>query len=224
MKKTILMGSSLALATLLFTGCGSSFNSMLGIPNTKQEMVQKSDDKEMADAFSIFIEQRNNQSLDRKVDVLTSKKGLIELSAYNFIRFKDKVTSKTFNENFLSFIQNSQVVKLYVDTASKRGNSVKAYKGDINLMTFGNDVNIMKRGDNVQYIYSMSPTFIEFDKNNKIVSILTHTHDKYNELNNPNGNISLDTMFYVFTGTKAQAKQAFLTAKTLEDSFLYNAN
>ena len=71
---------------------------------------------------------------------------------------------------------------MYVDTASKRGNSVKAYKGDINLMTFGNDVNIMKRGDNVQYIYSMSPTFIEFDKNNKIVSILTHAHDKYKSL------------------------------------------
>ena len=48
------------------------------------------------------------------------------------------------------------------------------YWGSNNLMTFGNDVNIMKRGDNVQYIYSMSPTFIEFDKNNKIVSILTH--------------------------------------------------
>ncbi len=142
MKKTILMGSSLALATLLFTGCGSSFNSMLGIPNTKQEMVQKSDDKEMADAFSIFIEQRNNQSLDRKVDVLTSKKGLIELSAYNFIRFKDKVTSKTFNENFLSFIQNSQVVKLYVDTASKRGNSVKAYKIDTILLFLSNSIHV----------------------------------------------------------------------------------
>ena len=224
MKKILLLSSSVAIATLLFTGCGAAFNKFVGVPNTKQEMVQMSDDKDMATAFSSFMDQKEDKSLDRTVDVGQIKNGSIFLSAYNFVRFKDGINNDKFNTSFLPLIENSQIVKTYIDVATKRGNKVKAYKGDINLPIFADENSVWRGGDNVSVLNFLSPTYIEFDNNQRFVSVLAHSHDKYYELNNPRGNISIDSKFYIYTGARAKTIQTQLRQKALDESFLYNAN
>lgn len=225
MNKITLIG--LVLTTAFFTGCGASFNSLVGVPNTKEEMVQKNDDKVLAEALSSIMDQKNDKKLDRTIDLGIVNTGIINLRAYNFIRFKDGVVNGNFSERLEELLENSFPMKTFVNVATKRGNKVKAYSGKINYYVFGldgKDVNIWRTGQNVSYIYEFGPTYIEFDKNNRIVSIISHYHDKYYEYNNSAGRISVDTNFFIVTGAKAKSKQGQLTNKILEENFLFDVN
>ena len=121
----------------------------------------------MAEAFSILLDPVNQAKKDRAVDVRGVKEGSIELSAYNFIRYSDNINSDKYKELYLTLIEESQPAKIFVDVATKRGNKVKAYKGAINYIVFGNDIDTYRLGTNgVSYHYETSPTYIEFDSNN----------------------------------------------------------
>jgi len=221
MKKILmLIGSS--LIAFIFVGCNKQLNTFYGIPNTKEEMVTKSDDKELSRAMSKFMDGNSNP----KIDVNVVKAGIINLYIGNFINFQDNITDINFNSNFLSILEKSQIVKTYLDVATKRGNKVKAYKGESLFMVTLNDRDIHwpVKGDNVVVIDNASPAYIEYDKSNRIVSVLLHMHSKYYAFNNTGGNISLDSNFYILTGSKAKAVQTFLSSKTLEEDFLFNAN
>jgi len=161
-----------------------------------------------------------------KIDVRVVKAGTINLYIGNFISFQDGITDISFNSDFLSILEKSQIVTTYLDVATKRGNKVKAYKGEsLALYTlYDKDIQFPIKGDNVVSIDYISPTYIEYDKNNRFVSILLHMHSKYYAFNNPEGNISLDSSFYIFTGSKAKAVQVFLKNKPLKEDFLFNAN
>ncbi|MDN5095481.1 hypothetical protein [Aliarcobacter butzleri] len=228
MKKVTLIG--IALATTLFTGCaGGSFKQLvdkqLGVPQSKQEMVAQNSDKEMATAFSVLLDPSNQAKKDRTIDVRGVKDGSIELSAYNFIRYTDKINSDKYNELYLTLIENSQPAKIFVDVATKRGNKVKAYKGSINYIVFGDDINTYRLETNgVSYQYTTSPTYIEFDSNNKIVSIMAYMAETQFQSNLPKSELTKDLTFFIVTGAKAKSKQEQLTNKYLEDCFLFNVN
>jgi hypothetical protein len=216
-----------ALAATLFTGCGAAFNKFVGTPNTQDEMLSMNEDVAMAKAFSKYLNKENQPYKDRTISVSTVKNGIITLSLWNFVKFTDGYDYRSINEGYYSKLTEHDALKTYIEVATSRGNKVKAYKGDLNFYLYGGfngDVNTYKTGQNVIYKYDMSPSYIEFDKNNKVVSILTHTEDQYQELNNPRGRTSIDSMFYIFTGAKAQSRQSMLTSKRLEDSFLFDAN
>jgi len=221
MKKLLILLSS-SLVAFIFVGCNKQLNTFYGIPNTKEEMVTKSDDKELSQAMSKFMDGNSNP----KIDIRVVKDGTINLYIGNFINFQDNITDINFNSNFLSILEKSQVVKTYLDVATKRGNKVKAYKGESLVLytLYDKDIQFPVKGDNVITIDYASPTYIEYDKNNRFVSILLHMHSKYYAFNNPDGNISLDTNFYILTGSKAKAVQTFLRNKSLEEDFLFNAN
>jgi|GEM_PF-2210993 len=218
----VLKLTSFVVITLIFVGCNKQLNTFYGIPNTKEEMITKSDDKELSRAMSKFMDGNSNP----KIDIRVVKAGIINLYIGDFINFQDNITDISFNSNFLSILEKSQIVKTYLDVATKRGNKVKAYKGEsLALYTlYDKDIQFPVRGDNVVVIDNSSPTYIEYDKNNRFVSILLHMHSKYYAFNNHSGNISLDSNFYILTGSKAKAVQTFLSSKILEEDFLFNAN
>jgi len=221
MKKFLMLVSS-GLIAFIFVGCNKQLNTLAGIPNTKEEMITKSDDKELSRAMSKFMDGNSNP----KIDIRVVKAGTINLYIGDFINFQDNITDINFNSNFLSILEKSQAVKTYLDVATKRGNKVKAYKGESLVLytLYDKDIQFPVKGDNVITIDYASPTYIEYDKNNRFVSILLHMHSKYYAFNNPNGNISLDTSFYILTGSKAKTVQTFLRNKSLEEDFLFNAN
>ena len=228
MNKITLVGTILALT--LFTGCaGGGFkqfvDKQLGVPQSKQEMVSQNSDKEMAEAFSILLDPVNQAKKDRTVDDRGVKEGSIELSAYNFIRYSDNINSDKYKELYLTLIEESQPAKIFVNVATKRGNKVKAYKGAINYIVFGNDIDTYRLGTNgVSYHYETSPTYIEFDSNNRIVSIMAYMAETQFQSNLPKSELTKDLTFFIVTGSKAKAKQGQLTNKYLEDNFLFNVN
>lgn len=228
MKKITLI--STVLAATLFTGCaGGSFKQLvdkqLGIPQSKQEMVAQNSDKQMAEAFSILLDPANQAKKDRTIEVRGVKDGSIKLSAYNFIRYIDNINSDKYNEIYLSLIEESQPAKIFVDVATKRGNKVKAYKGAINYIVFGDDIDTYRLGTNgVSYQYATSPTYIEFDSNNRIISIMAYMAETQFQSNLPKSELTKDLTFFIVTGSKAKSKQGQLTNKYLEDYFLFDVN
>lgn len=226
MKRLNLLGMLLAIT--LLTGCaGTGFqkyvDKQLGIPSTKEEMIAQNSDKAMAEAFSVLLDPTKQEKKDRTIDVHGVKEGSIELYAYYFIRFRDNINVDKFREKYMSLIEESQAAKIYLDVAKKRGNKIRAYKGDINYIIFGNDINVWRAETNgVSYVYTDGPTYIEFDKNDRIVSIMAYLSQSQFESNLPKANITKDVTFFIVTGSKAQAKQGQLTFKVLEKSLLFD--
>lgn len=222
-RKTI-FATSVAVASILFSGCAESMNNFAnqmaklnGAPLTQSEMIQQSDDKQLSEALSVLFG-------NKEINIGTVKHGVMKFRHHNFVKFSDKINNEKLNDKFTTLIENAKPVSIYLQVAKARGNTVKAYSGYINNYVFGDDVNTYMRGDNVVYIFNTGPTFIEFDNNGRIVSILAHHHAKYRELNNPSKDtsISLDSEFFIVTGDKAKSKQLRLNNKLLEEKFLYS--
>lgn len=226
MKNKLLNIIGLGLAAILFTGCDAEFNSFLGIPNTKEEMISMNDDKELTQALSVIMDQKKDQSLDRVYTMGSVEYGKITVRAFNFVRFKDGYDRDSIRGNLSYLLENSLLSKIFIENATKRGNKVKAYTGKINSQIALMDSKFVAPmpSSNMTLMTSQSPIFIEFDKSNRIISVLTHYHEMFYELNNPRGNVSIDSSFFIYTGAKARSLQARLTQKVLEDHLMYDAN
>jgi hypothetical protein len=234
----IVKSTTVAAATLvavLFSGC-AQMNALAGIPNNKEEMYQYAakhhfQDKEMLDAYAVLWDEKANRNdkgandvlENRPTDIRKIKNNIIDLNLYRFVAIRDGITSSMYANLYVSRVESTRAVQIFLDVAKKRGNHVKAYKGDINIPILYGNTNILPAETNgVRYDMMASPAYIEFDKNNKIISIIVHTEHRQTHSDLPDSELLIHLNYYVLTGPAAASKQALLPQKKLEDSFLYD--
>lgn len=165
------------------SGCASSYSdSGTFIPSPKdvgnmlfskkespQEMIAKSQDKELTKAF-----------LDAKLDKVTSIdafndgmiiecKRLYETDSYIYLS-----KSRTFYRNLAAGFLNDSIAKTYLDAVQKRGNGYVVYNGEGNQMLLKAYVGgSLKQNTKTEiYMYDSDFAIVEYNKAGERVSVL----------------------------------------------------
>lgn len=207
MKKTLI---AISTASLLFNGCANNGLNGLQVPKFMQmkDLSKVLTDKVLIDELAPF----KNRLVESAKDRVVFKE--------NIVSFKDNRGSKDFSGLATNRFYESKIVNTYLDAIKKKGNTYKKYSGDFSQT-------VVARVDLNWYVSVMSknylshkkfPIFLEFDKNNNIVSALI-THTEYYEGYNENS-VSLDAFYKIYTNEKVSFLRDTFTKKEFEENEL----
>ncbi len=207
MKKTLI---AIATASLLFTGCANNGLNGLQVPKFMEmkDVSQVLTDKVLIDELAPF----KNQLVESAKDRVVFKE--------NIVSFKDNKGSKNFSGLATNRFYESKIVNAYLDAVKKKGNTYKKYSGDFSGTVVARiDLNWYVSVMSKNYIsHEQFPVFLEFDKNNNVVSALI-THTEYYEGYNENS-VSLDAFYKIYTNEKVSFLRDTFTKKEFEENEL----
>lgn len=207
MKRTLI---AIATASLLFTGCANNGLNGLQVPKFMQmkEVSQVLTDKVLIDELAPF----KNQLVESAKDRVVFKE--------NIVSFKDNRGIRNFSGLATNRFYESKIVNAYLDAVKKKGNTYKRYSSDFSKMVLSRiDMEWYFLKSNNQNIgHDDFPMFLEFDKNNNVVSALI-THTEYYEGYNENS-VSLDAFYKIYTNEKVSFLRDTFTKKEFEENEL----
>lgn len=208
----------------MFTGCTNAIknvNSLMGIPNTPKEFVNKADDKYLAKVFSKYLNSK----------LIFPHVGKQELSISSQpIQFWDKISQANSELAISEKFENDIIVKDYKEAVLNRGNKFVVYKSKFNeyLIKRINNATLLKTQDGRKYIkYNYTPAIIEYDNNNKIISILTRYYKiavEWGDYSNSRANIRTYAVTDIYTNYKAASAMNKIKNSEFTDNELYSSN
>lgn len=172
---------SLSIAVML-SGCASSYSdsgtfipspkdvgNMFAQKETPQEMIAKSQDKELTKTFaeSKFAKVTSIKALP--YGLLLECKRLYETDSFIYLS-----QSRQFYRNKASEFLNDDIAKAYIDTIQKRGNGYRIYNGDGNQALIKSYVGgTLKVNTKTEiYMYDSDFAIVEYNKTGEKISAL----------------------------------------------------
>lgn len=207
MIKTIIKTASIGAITLLLTGCVQ-----MPQPKTPEQIVQESSYQEVTrNVISKIVDKKYSKSYFQNAVVIeqyiSGEKGQVDGSI-------NEARNEYLNRYDSS---NDEISKVFIESAKQRGNTVKMYKSSVNteiikyipssILPYRVNGNPMSANDD--------NAFVEYNQDNRIVSVLVrlHTYPK-----------SLGTMHYRYSiiayGTILRQIESSVGNNVLENGYI----
>lgn len=223
--KTATVGLSIIVVTTLFTGCEAvkRLNTLTGVPNTPQEFVKRSSDTYLATVFSKYF---NNEKYPRTSGTSAD---LISLTT-RVIDFNESIRQEKEFDTVEQRFEKDILVKEYKDAILKRGNSYKVYNNHLNKVLLRASLSVkgeFKTRDRVgKYAYDWTPTVVEYNMENKIVSAMVRYHKisvAFNQFDDPMAPVQVHSSVMILTDYKARSLQNRVSNRMFNENFLYGS-
>lgn len=208
--KKLLLTVAISTASILFSGCSNNGTNALQTPSfmKMKDVSEVLTDKELINQLAPF-----------KANLVEAKKDRIVYKE-NIINFQDKKSRLDFVGLATIRFNESKIVNAYKNAVEKKGNTLKRFTGAFSEVVVQKvDMQWYFLGSNQNNVgHKNLPMYLEFDKNNNVVSALI-PHTEYYEGYNKDA-ISVDVFYKIYTNEKVSFVGTAFPSKAFSDNSL----